>query len=93
MLANKNVYQFQHCQNALEINDSLYISGLFDNIYVNKSFHFCQNYIFGSDFKVISDGNYIRREENLSATLVMQGELNFIIISMNYFNGRGFPLF
>ena len=71
MLANKNVYQFQHCRNALEINNSLYISGLFDNIYVNKSFHFCQNGIFGSDFKVISDGNSSRREENLSAIKVM----------------------
>ena len=71
MLANKNVYQFQHCWNALEIKNSLYISGLFDNIYVNKSFHFCQNGIFGSDLKkVISDGNSSRREENLSAIKV-----------------------
>ena len=71
MLANKNVYQFQHCRNAMEIEKSLYISGLFDNIYVNKSFNFCQNCIFGSDLKkVISDGNSNRREENLSANKV-----------------------
>ena len=70
MLANKNVYQFQHCRNALEIENSLYISGLFDNFYVkNYFFHFCQNYIFGSDL-VISIGNSIRREENLSAIKV-----------------------
>ena len=70
MLANKNVYQFQHCWNALEIENSLYISGLFDNFYVkNKFFHFCQNGIFGSDL-VISDGISIRREENRSAIKV-----------------------
>ena len=70
MLANKNVYQFQHCRNALEIENSLYISGLFDNFYVkNNFFHFCQNGIFGSDL-VISDGISIRREENISASKV-----------------------
>ena len=66
MLANKNVYQFQHCRNALEIENSLYISGMFDSFYVNNFFHFCQNGIFESDLKkVISDGNSSRREENL----------------------------
>ena len=73
MLANKNVYQFLHCQNALEINDSLFISGLFDNIYVNKFSHFGQNGIFRSDnvTLVIPDGNsIIRREENHSANIV-----------------------
>ena len=46
-LANKNIYQFLHCQNALEINDSLFISGLFDKIYINKFSHFGQNGILG----------------------------------------------
>ena len=54
----------------MEIENSLYISGLFDNFYVkNNFFHFCQNDIFGSDL-VISIGNSIRREENLSAIKV-----------------------
>ena len=73
MLANKNVYQFLHCQNALEINDSLFISGLFDNIYVNKFSHFGQNGIFRSDnvTLVIPDGNsIIGREEIHSANEV-----------------------
>ena len=73
MLANKNVYQFQHCRNALEIKNSLLISGSFDNIYVNKFSHFCQNGIFRSDnvTLVIPGGNsIIRREENLSANEV-----------------------
>ena len=46
---NKNVCQFLHCQNSLEINDSLFISGLFDIIYVNKFSHFGQNGNFKSD--------------------------------------------
>ena len=73
MLANRNVYQFLHCQNALEIKDSLFISGLFDNIYVNKFSHYGQNGIFRSDnvTLVIPDRNsIIRREKNLSANLV-----------------------
>ena len=73
MLANKNGYQFLHCRNAWEINGSLFISGLFDDIYVNKCSHFFQNSIFSSDnvTLVISDRNsIIRREENLSANKV-----------------------
>ena len=76
MLANKNVYQFQHCRNALEIENSLYISGLFDNFYVkNKNFQYCQNDIFRSDL-VTSIGNSIRREENLSAIKVIHTNNN-----------------
>ena len=82
MLANKNVYQFQNCQNALEIENSLYISGLFDNFYVkNNFFHFCQNDIFRSDL-VISIGNSIRREENLSAIKVNHTNNSLISIYM-----------
>ena len=58
------------------LKKNLFISGLFDNIYVYKSFHFCQNGIFGSDFKVISDGNSIRREKNLSAIKVIHTNNN-----------------
>ena len=50
-----------HCRNALEINDSLFISGLLDNIYENKFSHFGQNGIFRSDnvTLVSPDGNSI----------------------------------
>ena len=70
MLANRNVFKFLHCKNALEIIDSIFISGLFDNMYVNKFSHVSQYGIFRGDnvILVIPDGNYIiRREENLSA--------------------------
>ena len=73
MLANRNVYHFLHCWNALEIVESLFISGLFDNIYVNKFSHVSQDGIFRGDnvTLVISDGNsIIRGEENLSANTV-----------------------
>ena len=65
MLANNNVYQFLHCQNALEINnDSLWISSIDESIYLNKCCH------VGQDSILRGDENYIRREENLSATSV-----------------------
>ena len=70
MLANRNVYQFLHCWNALEIVDNLFISGLFDKIYVNEFSHVSQDGIFRgyNVTSVIPDGNYIiRGEENLSA--------------------------
>ena len=54
----------------LEIKDSLFISGLFDYMYVNKFSHDGQDGILRSDnvTLVIPDGNYIiRREENLSS--------------------------
>ena len=53
-----------------KINDSLYISGLFDKIYVNEFSHVSQDGIFRgyNVTSVIPDGNYIiRGEENLSA--------------------------
>ena len=61
------------CLNTMEIIDILFISGLFDNIYVNKCSHVGQDGIFRSDnvTLIIPDGNsIIRREENLSTNIV-----------------------
>ena len=60
-MGNKNVYQFLHCWNALKNkNNSLCISGLHDNIYVNNCCHVGQNGIFEGDNVI-----HIRREEKI----------------------------
>ena len=57
----------------MEFEDSLFISGLFDNIYVNKCSYFGQNGIFRSDnvTLVIPDGNSIIRDLPIQCLLLL----------------------
>ena len=72
--------------------DSLFISGLFDNIYVNKFSHVSQDGIFRGDnvTLVIPDGNSIIRERKnilpIQCLLLLEKQLAFLGPTLDLYN-------